>query len=118
MSEEKKKIWVLGGSASGADRSISWQASLPNLANSDILIIDLGTVPKEVSIPLYEIRDYLRYMIMARKTIYVLLSTASTENPHVFSMFPVLPQLIKIKPCDIGSVNSLRTSPFFNEIEE
>jgi hypothetical protein len=118
MSEDKKKIWVLGGRASGADRSIPWQASLPNLSNSDILVIDLGTIPKNVSVPFYEIRNYLRYMIMAKKTIYVLLSTAVSEDRRASEMFPVFPNLIEIKPCDIGSVNKPVTSPFFSEIEE
>jgi hypothetical protein len=118
ISEDNERIWVLGGKASGADRSIHWQESIPNLSNSDRLIIDLGTVPTDIAIPRYEIRDYLRYMMMAKKTIYVLLSSTSVKDRGLSDMLPVFPKLNKIKPCDFDSTKTLTSSPVPDEIDE
>ena len=48
---ENEIIWVLAGKASNADKYIAWQKDIPNLANSDRLIIDLNTIPSGVEIP-------------------------------------------------------------------
>ena len=70
---ENEKIWVLGGKASNADKNIAWQKDVPNLSNSNRLIIDLNTIPPTVEIPNAEINNYLRYMLMSGKIIYVIL---------------------------------------------
>lgn len=119
MSERIEKIWVIGGKASNADRSIPWQENIPNIANSDRLIIDLNTIPSNIGIPRYEIRHYLRYMMMAGKVIYVILSPTSVKNASALSdMLPVLPRLIEVKPCDFDSINPLDVQNVPNEIVE
>jgi len=119
LSERIEKIWVIGGKAPNADKSIPWQENIPNIANSDKLIIDLSTIPSNISIPKYEIRDYLRYLIMAGKVIYVILSPTSAENASDLSdMLPVLPGLIEVKPCDFDSINPLDAQKVPNEIVE
>jgi hypothetical protein len=119
LSERPERIWVLGGKASNADRSIPWQENIPNIANSDKLFIDLNTIPPSLSIPEYEIRDYLRYMMMAGKVIYVILSPTSVEDTgRLFNMLPVVPELVKVKPCDFDSINPLAVENVPDEITE
>jgi hypothetical protein len=108
----------LGGNASNADMSIPWKENTPNLSNSDILIIDLNTLNTKIPINRYEIRDYIRRMLMAGKTIYVILSLNWFENPEFFSdSFPIFPHLIDVKPCRFdGKINAAKAVP--EEISE
>ncbi len=117
MSKETK-IWVLGGKAENADKCISWQENLPNLSNTDILLIDLNTIPQQMSIPLYEMRDYLRRVMMAGKRVYVILPMSEIKNHNVFDAFPVFPKLVYIKPCDYDYVEHNCKEDFFNELFE
>jgi hypothetical protein len=41
------KIWTLGAVNTSADREISWSGTMPNYADSDILIIDLSTLTRD-----------------------------------------------------------------------
>jgi len=112
MFEETQKIWILGGKAHNADRSIPWQKDIPNLSNCDSLIIDLNTRPPHVEISYTEIRDFLRYMIMAGKTIYVIISPSSVDNSYILEKFlPFHPKLIKIKPCQFENINGFKVHP-------
>jgi len=113
-----EKIWILGGKSLSADNNIPWQEDIPNLSNSDLLIIDLNTIP-DIAVPRYEIRDYLRYMLMAAKTIYVILTPeAFDEMPFMEDTFPVFPAVIKIKPVDFKKINLLSGKKIPDEIVE
>jgi len=114
------KIWVLGGKVSNADKSIPWQESIPfNLSNSDRLIIDLNTIPSSITLPLNEIRDYIRYMLMSGKELYVILSPASVKNSsNLQKMLPFYPTLVEVKPCDFDCINPLDWNEIPNEIVE
>lgn len=118
LSEKPERIWVLGGKASSADDNIPWQKEIPNVANSDKLIVDLNTIPSGVAIPEYELRDYLRYMMMSGKVIYVILPSLVKNANTRIDMFPVFPTLIEIKPCDYDSINPLDTEDAPSEITE
>lgn len=117
MLETDKTIWVLGGHASNADRNIPWQVDIPNLSNPDILIIDLNTIPEALrgDIPYYEIRDYIRYILMAGKVVFIILST---DFRNYYKTLPVYPKVEKIKPCDFYDVNPLRLEIIPEEIIE
>jgi len=106
-TEKTEKIWILGGKSLSADNNIPWKEDIPNLSNSDKLIIDLNTIPS-IAVPQYEIRDYIRYMLMAGKTIYVILTPkAFDEMQFMYSTFPVCPNVIKVKPADFKKINLL-----------
>lgn len=113
---ENEKIWVLGGKASNADKNIAWQRDIPNLSNSDKLIIDLNTLPSGVPIPKSELGNYLRYMIMAGKSIYVILAPEPIN--HLSDVLPVFPEQVVIKPCDFDKINLLDARDIPNEIVE
>ena len=43
-----KEIWVLGEQHESADKSFLWSEPIPNIADADIIIINLGTLTKDV----------------------------------------------------------------------
>jgi hypothetical protein len=103
LAETTEELWVLGGKASNADLSIPWKEEIPNLSNCDRLIVDLNTIPAGISIPIYEIRDYVRRMLMAGKTVYVILSNDWFKAPYILSdSFPIFPHLVNVKPCSFA----------------
>src|SRR5215208_4031159 len=49
MKIENKKVWLLGSKNPNADRDISWeQPNFPNLADPDIIIVDLTSLTSDV----------------------------------------------------------------------
>ena len=42
-----EQVWLLGGTHPAADKSIIWGDQLPNLGDSDVLIVDMTTLTKE-----------------------------------------------------------------------
>jgi hypothetical protein len=106
LESTSKKIWVLGANVTSADKSISWKQEMPNLANSDILIIDINSRPNDLSYIDNELKDYLRRMIVAQKYVIIVLPV-DIEQFHNFlwSSLPVTPELIKIKPCEYKEIS-------------
>lgn len=101
--EMEKTIWVLGSKHSSAQKSITWGSSFPNLADCDILIINLQTLKSEL---IQERQD--EFFNKARRYIFDLLMTGENEVIIVLSpqreclqWLPLFPELRETDPIGV-----------------
>jgi len=101
-------VWVLGAESSNADRSIDWYQICPNLANCDVLIVNLDSIPnldpKRERMNFYEVRKYIFHLLMTgEKTVIFILPKSMKGTPHfLFEIMPVEPILETIARCEFS----------------
>lgn len=93
------QVWVLGNAHTHADRSIMWSQPFPNLADPDVLIVDLTTLTEEAlqtfgSGDIVEVRKIVTDKFINGGTIIVIMTKHLFVNPH--SNYSLLPIGVKI----------------------
>lgn len=126
---EGRQVWLLGNSHLNADRSISWDDTLPNLADSDDLIVDLTTLTRDVirrigSQKLGQARKCIEDKFFGGKgSVIVVITTdefsapplddatglpidsrpGPLADPHAHSNYRILPVVLSTAPVADGS---------------
>ena len=126
---EGRQVWLLGNSHLNADRSISWDDTLPNLADSDDLIVDLTTLTRDVirrigSQKLDQARKCIKDKFFGGKgSVIVVITTdefsapplddatglpidsrpGPLADPHAHSNYRILPVVLSTAPVADGN---------------
>jgi len=96
--EMEKTVWVLGSKHHSAHKSISWGSPFPNLADCDILIINLQSLEGEL------IREQVdKFYVNARRHIFDLLMAGENEviviltpEKNNFDWLPLFPNVKEV----------------------
>ena len=100
-----KEIWVLGERHASASKSFSWNDPIPNIADADIIIINLGTLTKNI-LELYEekridLRSDLQDKFMNKGTLVFIIGKEETRNLER-SDYGLNPLFMKLVPKPMG----------------
>ncbi len=95
-----EKIWVLGSKHSSAHKSISWRSSFPNLADCDILIINLQTLKSEQiqerHNEFFEAQKYILDLLMTGEKEVIVILSPERKRFEWLPLFPVLKETAPI----------------------
>lgn len=123
MVVHEQVIWTLGIESKKADKSISWTEKIPNFADPNVIIIDLGSLTQEIldSIPTDELKTISTTIydkLLNGGTVVFITSQIVYNKSKSFSNYHLCPLKITVNNVPEGThINYDEQNPFVNYLK-